>query len=310
MQLRTLDGVVIIGYLVLMLLIGIWGSIKTKNMEDYVVAGRRLGFGAMFPCMCALLLGGGCTLGGAGLGYTTGLSGVWFLIALALGCAALTVIAPKVSRLRIYTIADMLEARYGKASKMFGAVVVAVYLIALATVQVVSVGAILSTLFGWDVKLAMLIGGGVGLLYSWIGGMFAVTITDIFQWIFMTVGVFFMLLPTSLSQAGGFANLTATLDPSYFDFMAIGGGGILAYILLYTLGSPVDQSGWQRLFTAKNKKVAFWGTLATSGYAILWGFAIIIIGMCAAVIMPGIENSDSVFTLMTVRMLPAGLAGW
>ena len=310
MQLRTLDAVVIIGYLLLMLLIGFWGSKKTKSMEDYVVAGRGLGFGTLFPCMCALLLGGGCTLGGVGLGYTTGLSGVWFLIALACGCAALTVIAPKVSRLRIYTISEMLELRYGKASKMFGAVIVAIYLVALATVQVVSIGAILSTLFGWDVKIAMLIGGGIALIYSWIGGMFAVTITDVFQWVFMTVGVFFMLFPTSLSQAGGFANLTATLDPSYFNFTAIGGGGILAYFLLYTLGSPVDQSGWQRLFTAKNKKVAVSGTLAASGYAVLWGFAIVIIGMCAAVIMPGIENSDSIFTLMAVQMLPAGAAGF
>ena len=57
MQLRTLDAVVIIGYLLLMLLIGFWGSKKTKSMEDYVVAGRGLGFGTLFPCMCALLLG-------------------------------------------------------------------------------------------------------------------------------------------------------------------------------------------------------------------------------------------------------------
>jgi len=310
MQLRTLDAVVIIAYLIFMLLVGVWGRKKAKTKDSFLVANRNLGFLILFPCLAAMTIGGGSTLGATGLGYTVGISGMWFLIALGLGVGALgMLVAPKISRLNIYTIAEMLSLRFGKGSATFSAAVIGFYLVLLSVVQIVSIGSILSVLFGWDPKIAMLIGGGIGILYSWLGGMVAITFTDVVQWIFMTVGVIFILLPVSVSNAGGLANITATLPATYMDWSTIGGSSILAYFLLYTLGTPVDQSGWHRLFTSKSTKAGVTAMVAAGAFTIIWGIAVILIGMSAAVIMPGVENSDSIFTLMTVEMLPAGVAG-
>ena len=64
MHARTLDVVVIVGYLIFMLLIGFFTSKKSAtSAKEYTLAGRDLPMRYYFPCMCALVLGGSSTLG-------------------------------------------------------------------------------------------------------------------------------------------------------------------------------------------------------------------------------------------------------
>ena len=64
--------------------------------------------------MAAVVLGGASTVGGVGLGYKFGISGMWLVVAIAVGLLLLSLLfAGRIQRLKVYTVAQMLKLRYG-----------------------------------------------------------------------------------------------------------------------------------------------------------------------------------------------------
>ena len=105
---------IILLYLAALVFFGYMGKHQAKNTEDFRVAGRRLGPVLYTGTMSAVVLGGASTVGGVGLGYTYGLSGMWLVVAIAAGILLLSLVfAPIISRLKIYTVSQMLSLRYG-----------------------------------------------------------------------------------------------------------------------------------------------------------------------------------------------------
>src|SRR5699024_10926776 len=141
------------------------------------------------------------------------------------------------------------------------------------------------------------------------GGMWSVSMTDVVQFAIMTIGIFFIMLPVSLSKVGGFNELLVQLPSSYFSFTNIGFFEILKYLTTFTLGMMVGQDIWQRYFTARNKKIAVTGGALISVYAFLYSMAMVIIGMCALILIPNITDTQSVFTVMAFETMPTGLLG-
>jgi len=89
-----------------------------------VVAGRRLGPLLYSGTMAAIVLGGASTIGGVGLGYEYGLSGMWLVVAIGTGILALSLLfAGRIQRLGVYTVSQMLELRYGPGSSVRSGVV-------------------------------------------------------------------------------------------------------------------------------------------------------------------------------------------
>ena len=91
--------------------------------------------------------------------------------------------------MRILTTAEGFGVFYGPQARVLSAVVMMIYMFMVGVVQVVAVGTITNVMFGWSTQVSMLIGGLVVLAYIVIGGMWAVTYTDIFQFLVMTAGV-------------------------------------------------------------------------------------------------------------------------
>ena len=73
-----------------MLAFGWWGKSRTRNTSDYLVAGRRLGPMLYTGTMAAVVLGGASTVGGVGLGYRYGISGMWLVVATGAGVLLLS----------------------------------------------------------------------------------------------------------------------------------------------------------------------------------------------------------------------------
>lgn len=311
MQARTLDVVVIVGYLIFMLLIGFFTSKKSAtSAKEYTLAGRDLPMRYYFPCMCALVLGGSSTLGSARYGYELGISGVFFLIMLGFGTLILgAIFAKPLNKLNISTVGELLDIRFGKVPKYMSSIFIFIYLVVLSAVQIIACGSLLNTLFGWDLALSMLIGGAVGIIYSTMGGMLAVSYTDVVQWIFMTIGVFFILLPTSISEVGGLNTLFNSVPAEYLNLGNAGFARILSWFILYLLGMFLDQSMWQRMFTAKTLKIAKHGTIGAGIYTMLYGLVVVVIGMCGAVLLPGLADPQQTFATMALTYVPAGVAG-
>ncbi|GAA3743183.1 SSS family solute:Na+ symporter [Spinactinospora alkalitolerans] len=306
----AIDLAVIAAYLLGMIALGWWGMRRTRDRADYLVAGRRLGVFMYSGTMAAVVLGGASTIGGVGLGYTYGLSGAWLVGAIGLGIIALhAFFARRISRLKVYTVSEMLDLRYGGNSRVVSGLVMWGYTFMLTVPSTLAFSTVFSGLFDMPRALAVILGGSIVVLYSTLGGMWSVTMTDIAQFVIKTVGLLLILTPVAVWHAGGFSGMRAELDAAHFDPLNIGGGTILTYFLIYTLGLLIGQDIWQRVFTGRNDRVVTTGGLGAGVYCLVYAVAGALIGTAAAVLFPGLDNPDDAFALIVSDTLPVGLAG-
>lgn len=182
-----------IGYIFLLLTIVLYATIgvmaRTSNVAEYYVAGRRIP--AMFNGMAtgadwmsaASFIGLAGTLfltGYQGLAYVMGWTGGFVLVALLL--------APYLRRFGQYTIPDFLSARYGgSVARLVGvsATVLASFVYVVA--QIYGVGLITSRLVGLQFEIGVFVGLAGILVCSLLGGMRAVTWTQVVQYLVLIV---------------------------------------------------------------------------------------------------------------------------
>ena len=308
---KILDFSIIIVYFAVLIIVGIIGSRRAKTSEDYILAGRNLGFFMYFGCLSAVILGGASTIGTTQLGYKHGLSGMWLVFMLGLGIMLLGIfLIQKINNFKVMTISEFLGRRFNSQTQLSSALVASIYAMMVTVTQVIGMGTILNVLLGWDLTLSMLVGGGIVLFYTILGGMWSVTMTDIIQFLVMTIGIFLIMVPMSISSAGGWNELTLQLPETYFSLTGIGTTQIFHYFLLFALGMVVAQDIWQRVFTAKTIRIARTGTVFAGVYSLLYGIAVSIIGMCAFIVLPNLENSQSAFASMALDTLPSGILGF
>lgn len=302
--------VIILLYLVALIGFGVWGKSKAKDAEDFRVAGRRLGPLFYTGTMSAVVLGGASTVGGVGLGYKFGISGMWLVVAIAVGVLVLSLIfAPIITRLKLYTVSQMMSLRYGVRSTQVSSIVMLAYTVMLTVTSTAAYASVFTVLFGIDRTWGIILGAVVVIAYSMLGGMWSITLTDMMQFGIMTVGMFFLLLPFSLHYAGGWNGLTTRLDAEFFQVGAMGFESIITMFVVYTLGLLVGQDIWQRVFTARSPEVARWGGAVAGVYVGLYGIAGSIIGMTAAVLAPDLSSKDDAFATLAQNYLPAGIGG-
>src|SRR5690606_35061728 len=129
----AVDYLVIVVYLAGMLAMGWWGMRRARSKSEFLVAGRRLGPAMYCGTMAAIVLGGASTIGGVGLGYQYGLSGAWMVFTIGLGLLALSVFfSARIARLKVYTVSEMLDLRYGGRAGVISGVVMWAYTLMLA----------------------------------------------------------------------------------------------------------------------------------------------------------------------------------
>ena len=310
MDIQLLDFVVLALYFAVMIGAGYWGLRRARSADDYLVAGRRLGSFMYIGCLSAVVLGGASTIGGVALGYDYGISGMWLVFWIGMGVIALGVLmSSRLSRLGVYTVSEMLENRFGAASRLISAIIIAAYALMIAVTSTIAIGTVFNVVLPLSTSVAILVAGGIVVVYSVAGGMWSITLTDIIQFCIMTVGIFFLLLPFSIFAAGGFSGMQEALPASYFDLTAIGWQTIFTYFLLFFFGLMIGQDIWQRVFTARSPEIARWGSVAAGVYCLLYALAGALVGSAARVILPDLGSSDNAFARITTEALPVGITG-
>jgi solute:Na+ symporter, SSS family len=307
---KPVDIAIVVVYLLAMLAFGFWGRSRTKDSADFLVAGRRLGPALYTGTMAAVVLGGASTVGGVGLGYKWGVSGMWLVVAIAVGLLALSLLfAGPIQRLRVYTVAQMLSLRYGVDATSASGVVMAAYTLMLSVTSTIAYATVFNVLFGTGRTVSVIIGGAVVMLYSSIGGMWSITLTDMVQFVLKTIGVFFLLLPFTWHRAGGFDGIRERAGDAVFSLTSIGTDTIITFFVVYSFGMLIGQDIWQRVFTARSPQVARWGGTTAALYCVLYGIAGALIGLAASTFMPGIEAKDDVYAQIAEAILPVGISG-
>ncbi|MEU8353299.1 sodium:solute symporter, partial [Streptomyces sp. NPDC048845] len=306
----AVDYAVIAVYLAGMLAMGWWGMRRARSKSDFLVAGRRLGPFLYSGTMAAIVLGGASTIGGVGLGYRYGLSGAWLVFTIGFGLLALSVFfSARISRLRVYTVSQMLDLRYGGSSGLISGVVMWAYTLMLSVTSTIAYATIFDVILGLDRVPAIVLGGAIVVCYSALGGMWSITLTDMVQFVVKTVGVLLLLLPIAVTEAGGFGGMRETLPDGYFSPLGIGAQTIFTYVLIYSFGMLIGQDVWQRVFTARSDRVARLGGTAAGTYCLVYALAGAAIGTAAKVLHPHLDSPDDAFATIVRDTLPTGVKG-
>jgi len=306
----TLDLVILLAYALGLVLIGWYSLRRARSREDYLVAGRRLGPVMYAATLSTVVLGGASTVGTVRLGYVYGLSGLWFCTLLGLGILVISLfLSRRLVRLNLVTVTELLQRRYNSAARSSGAVIMIAYALMVAVASIVACGTILHGLFGLPFWGGVLLGGGIVVLYSVIGGMWSITLTDVVQFFIMTVGMMFLLAPMSIQQAGGWAAMQQLLPASHFSLATLGLPMFLGFALNYFLGIMIGQDIWQRVFTARSVNVARFAGAAAAIYCVLYGVCGALIGMAAKVLLPPLADPNAAFASVVHTTLPNGIRG-
>ena len=306
----AVDYAVIVVYLAGMLAMGWWGMRRAKSKSEFLVAGRRLGPVMYSGTMAAIVLGGASTIGGVGLGYKYGLSGAWMVFAIGLGLLALSIFfSARIARLKVYTVSEMLDLRYGGKTGLISGLVMWAYTLMLAVTSTIAYATIFDVLFDMNRTVAIILGGAIVVAYSTLGGMWSITLTDMVQFVVKTLGVLLLLMPIAVIKAGGFSEMKAKLPTEYFDPLGIGGETIFTYVLIYTFGMLIGQDIWQRVFTARGDRTARWGGTVAGTYCLVYAIAGAVIGTAAKVMYPKLPNPDDAFATIVKDELPIGVRG-
>ncbi|MEE1796874.1 sodium:solute symporter [Streptomyces sp. BE308] len=306
----AVDYAVIVVYLAGMLAMGWWGMRRAKSKSEFLVAGRRLGPWMYSGTMAAIVLGGASTIGGVGLGYQYGLSGAWMVFTIGLGLLALSVFfSARIARLKVYTVSEMLDLRYGGRAGLISGIVMWAYTLMLAVTSTIAYATIFDVLFDMNRTVAIVLGGAIVVAYSTLGGMWSITLTDMVQFVVKTIGVLLLLLPIAVVKAGGFSEMKAQLPTEYFDPLGIGGETIFTYVLIYTFGMLIGQDIWQRVFTARSDRTARWGGTVAGTYCLVYAIAGAVIGTAAKVMYPKLPSADAAFATIVKDELPVGVRG-
>lgn len=271
----TIIAIVVL-YLLICILIGVWATTKTKTTSDFLVAGKNLGMFVMAIAAFSSIQSGFGMLGGTGLTFSGGmgfLAGVG--IAAPLGFALTWYLVGKrmwkIGQLgEIYTLGDVVEKRYdSKAVRGWIGLAIILGVIGYLGTQVQAMGVIMHTVFGVSPKVGALIGLGILAFYCVGGGIIAGVYTDLFQGVIMVIVsiiIFFM----ALNIGGGVQNITENLqqaDPllaSPFGTFSV--VSIACWVFLFSLGAAGQPHFITKFLMIKDQKQLKWGSF-TAGFA-------------------------------------------
>lgn len=308
-----LDLAIIIIYFLGMLAIGVYVYRKRQasSNDGFFVANRSGSTLLILGSLCATFIGASVAVGMAGLGYSKGLSGAWWLLVGAVGLFILGLfLARKVRRVGLYTLPELVEKQYGSKAGFVASILIVVAWIAVIAGQIIAAGKILTVLLPYDLSSLMAIAAAVFILYTALGGQYSIIRTDFAQFAILTVGIL-ISLGFVLVRVGGISGLTASLPSEYFSFpVSINFGWYDLVLFLVLTGSTyiVGPDIYSRLFCARDEKVARSSVLWAALIAIPVAFVIVLIGMGAKVLFPEIA-SEQAFPTVIENLLPIGVSG-
>ncbi len=292
---------VIFVYFLLILVIGVFSYKKARKADDFFVAGRKGSVPFITGSLLATIIGGSATVGMAGMGFTQGLTGAWWLLSGSAGLICLGLFfAKKVRQFALYTLPEMIEKQYDRRMAMASSILIVIAWIAVVAAQIIAAGKIMGILGTGSQTLWMVVFTVVFIGYTILGGQHAVLRTDALQAVIIFGGIFGGLALV-LSRVGGWQGLHESLAPDMFSFplsTQFGGVDLTAMLLVVGLTYVVGPDMYSRIFCARDNKTARAATLWTAVLIIPVALAIIVIGMGASALFPGIASEDALPTVI------------
>lgn len=318
-------AITLVVYKVLLVAIGVIANRRTKDAADYFLGGRALGPWVAAISASASSSSAWTLLGVSGAAYAWGLSAVWIFPA-CLGGFALNwyVLAPRLRassrQSGALTVTDMLAGSEPTAAarriRLLCTAIILLSLLAYVAAQFQGAGKTFTQTFGLSTEAAVLLGAGIIVLYTLLGGFWAVSITDTLQGLVMALAA--VLVPgaalievggpgallSALSQVevAGYGSLTGTLaGPA--------GVGFVVGLLGIGLGYPGQPHVVNRFMALRDDRAVKKARTIAIGWGVVMYTGMLVVGWCARLLLPELADKEVAFIELTRQLLPPVAAG-
>jgi SSS family solute:Na+ symporter len=308
MEKSTVVLLVCCAYFAVMILVGLLVMSRNRKASDFLVAGRKLNLLFTVATLSAVQIGAGIILGGSSTGASMGVwPGMWY----SLGCGgglilAGILVAGKLRQKENFVPLDFFEKRYGsnKWIRLWAWISNVPSLLGIFIAQLLACGSIL-TGFGIPFYKGVIICAMVILIYSTLGGLWGIVLTDVIQTTIILISIpvisivsLALLKTNNISPAAIFA--TPFIPP----------GTITKFIYLvipFLIAISVSYDAFIRYQAAKDARTARLGCIIAGLFVIFIGILTSAVGAAARLLYPDI--SEGVFSFMVIRSLNPVLAG-
>lgn len=298
--------IIIVGYSIAQIALGVWVARRLKGSSDFFVAGRALGPGLLFATFLAANIGAGSTIGAAGLGYRDGIAAMWWVGSAGLGSLVLALsVGPRIRRLAaehdLRTVGDFLEWRYDRRVRATMALVLWVGTICILAGQVMGIAWILTVVIKIPKIAGCLLGALVITAYFAAGGLKSSAVVNVVQLTVKLAG-FAVALPLVLSVVGDLDGLRAGIpEPGMWNPWSNGPSGWI-YLAVLVPNFIVSPGLLQKVYGARDDRAVRVGVGLNAVCLLLYALVPVLLGMAARVLHPGLPNADRELALPLLFM--------
>ncbi|GAB3532259.1 sodium:solute symporter family protein [Pontibacter brevis] len=285
-------------YLLFNIGIGYWASRRVHNTTDFLLAGRSLPFYISTTVVFATWFGSETLLGASSEFASHGLLGVIedpFGAALCLVLVGLF-FAKRLYRMNLLTLGDFYRVHYNRTTEQLAAFFMVISYFGWIAAQMVALGIVMNQVFGISTVGGILIGSGIVIGYTFLGGMWSVSITDFVQTVMIIGGLIF--ISWELLQAVPLTEVRAGLPDNFFRFVPEERSAVswLNYFGLWItigLGSIPQQDVFQRVMSAKSERVAVAASVSAGFLYLTVAFMPLLLALYAKQMHPELMQQDA-----------------
>lgn len=316
-RLKLLDACIFVGYILIILLLGIYASKKGKaTKRDYFLAGDKLPWYMIGGSIVASNISSHSIVGIMGVAYNRGFIAMvmdWGSILIGFN-ALLWIFLPFYIRNGFYTVPEYLNKRFGTGVRLMYVVLILLTYVFVEIGSVLYLGAFsLYSLLNIPVMVCVFILSLATGIYTISGGLRAVVWTEMLQLVILLLGCVILSYAT-FHATGGFKGIMETSknwdlllpanDPDFPWTMYLGGSLCISIFYCAT-----NQFIVQRVLAAKNEWHAKMGIIFNNYLKFLIPLIITLPAMMASKLFPHLEKPDMVFPTLVTSLLPSGLVG-
>lgn len=313
----TVDLAILALYVVFIISFGLFKARKTQKSDDFLVAGRNLGFLVLTGTLVMTEFNTTTMISYSAFGYTAGLYATMLPIGLMVGMWVYgLVFSKRWKRINATSIADFFELRYGTTFRHVAAILFVISLLLISATYLKAAAKIFSVALGLSEFWSAVILYVVVFTFTIWGGLMSVAWTDLAAAILVALGVP-VLLGFSYWHGGGFTGLAETFEPKYLTWntFSMMEDPLLPFSLILgiVLGNVLNGQGYpwtaQRMFAAKDERTAFRSMLVAAGLVSILYMMPIATSAFARVRFGRLEDPELGLAYALVNWLPVGITG-
>lgn len=317
---QILDWIVIALYFVVMVAIGLYAKSKITDAADFYVAGGKLpawlvGISHHMSGYSAAVF-----VGYAALAYTTGFAVyVWWAVSITVACSiGAWLFAPRWPRLRqrlgIISPLEYLATRFNVPTEQLLAWSGALLKVFDVAAKWVASAILLQVFAGLPMAWGILVVGGVTMIYSTIGGIWADVLTDLGQFIIQFVAAIVMLVIV-MAKLGGIGSVFTMWDRlPEGNALPFNDDLTVWFFLAYCVISTLSYNGgtWNlamRMISTADGAAARRSMIYSGVLYLIWPLVLFIPMWAAPIFLPNLADPEQSYALMAQQFLPQGLIG-